>query len=129
MHFFFFSSSLCYFVFFFFSLGEELGACTTTMDPNQTLFTLITQKNESFNGRLRYYNTCIDLPPKITSEGIWASHTTGASPSHSSFTILELQIISIFVTTQSFHFFLKRLGFPYFISQVMVCIPLLDSLF
>lgn len=70
--------------------------------------------------RYQVYNVCIEQPQTIVAEGIWATHTV--FPPKSTFTMLELQIITIFLTTQCFHFFLKRLGFSYFVSQVMVWI-------
>jgi len=61
----------------------------------------------------------MNQPMKIISDGIWTPEN-GAIPSESAFTVLELQIVTIFVVTQGFHFILKRLGIPYFVSQVMV---------
>nr|KYP45473.1 K(+)/H(+) antiporter 13 [Cajanus cajan] len=56
----------------------------------------------------------------IISDGIWSGHNhIGSIPSKSAFTMLELQIVIIFAVTQGFHFFLKRIGIPYFVSQVM----------
>ncbi|XP_019432096.1 PREDICTED: cation/H(+) antiporter 3-like [Lupinus angustifolius] len=90
------------------------------MNSNYTLLTIIAElPNNISNPRNHFYNVCLELPPNVVSDGIWASHTTGALPSISSFTILELQIITIFTVTQSFHFFLKRTGLPYLVSQVM----------
>jgi len=62
----------------------------------------------------------MDQPMKIISDGIW-EYPNGSSPSQSAYTMLELQMVIIFAVTQAFHFILKQLGFPYFISQVMVC--------
>lgn len=91
------------------------------MNSSKSLFTSITLLPEVGNmSRYEVYNVCIEQPQMIIAEGIWASHT--AVPPKSSFTMLEIQIIAIFLITQLFHFFLKRLGFSYFISQVMVYI-------
>ncbi|CAL5202099.1 unnamed protein product [Lathyrus oleraceus] len=88
------------------------------MNSSKSLFTSITLLPEVGNmSRYEVYNVCIEQPQMIIAEGIWASHT--AVPPKSSFTMLEIQIIAIFLITQLFHFFLKRLGFSYFISQVM----------
>ncbi|KAF1891857.1 hypothetical protein Lal_00016887 [Lupinus albus] len=90
------------------------------MNLNYTLLTIIAElPNNLSKPHNHFYNVCVDLPPNVVSDGIWASHKTGALPSISSFTILELQIITIFTVTQSFHFFLKRTGLPYLVSQVM----------
>ncbi|XP_061370601.1 cation/H(+) antiporter 4-like [Gastrolobium bilobum] len=89
------------------------------MNSTQELFfTSVTFVREVIPGRYQIYNVCVD-EPKIVSDGIWANRTTGALPTHSTFTMLELQILIIFVITQIFHFSFKRLGLPYFISQVM----------
>ncbi|KAK7304882.1 hypothetical protein VNO77_42775 [Canavalia gladiata] len=66
------------------------------------------------------YNVCIHLPPDITSNGVFEIDDNGASTLlQHPLTILELQIVTIFAITQCFHFLLKRLELPYFISSVM----------
>ncbi|KAJ1384120.1 Sodium/solute symporter superfamily [Sesbania bispinosa] len=89
------------------------------MDPNQTFFSSIQLMNYTVPpwDRIQFYNVCIDQPQKLISDGIWANNH--AFPSKSTFTMLELQILVIFMITQSFHFLLKPMGFPYFVSQVM----------
>lgn len=88
------------------------------MDANQTIFSSYTFMFTEPEKRHEIYNVCMDQPMKIISNGIWTHHL-GAIPSQSAFTMLELQIVTIFVVTQCFHFILKRLGFPYFVSQIM----------
>ncbi|RDY10865.1 Cation/H(+) antiporter 4, partial [Mucuna pruriens] len=88
------------------------------MDANQTIFSSATFLYELPGSRHQVYNACIEKPMNIISDGIW-THPTGAIPSKSAFTIVELQIAIIFLVTQGFHFILKRLGIPYFVSQVM----------
>ncbi|CAJ2634315.1 unnamed protein product [Trifolium pratense] len=65
-------------------------------------------------------NVCVDLPPKVVSDGIWADHDQGVEPMKSTLPLLELQILTIFAITQCFHLVLKRLGVPYFVSQIMI---------
>ncbi|KAK7401003.1 hypothetical protein VNO78_12312 [Psophocarpus tetragonolobus] len=88
------------------------------MDFNQTIFSSVTYLYEDPKKPHRVYNVCIDQPMKIVSDGIWSSNN-GASPMESAFTLLELQMVIIFAITQGCHFILKRLGIPYFVSQVM----------
>ncbi|XP_058782450.1 cation/H(+) antiporter 4-like [Vicia villosa] len=88
------------------------------MNSSASLFTsIVLLYEDNITGRHQVYNVCIEQPQMIIAEGIWASHTI--VPPKSSFTMLEIQIIIIFFITQFFHFFLKRLGFSCFISQVM----------
>ncbi|KAK7304881.1 hypothetical protein VNO77_42774 [Canavalia gladiata] len=88
------------------------------MESNQTIFSSVTLVKVYEEDRFHSYNVCLYQPMKIVSEGIWTNHTYHI-PSQSAFTMLELQIITIFLITQTFHFLLKRLGVPYFVSQVM----------
>ncbi|RDY10860.1 Cation/H(+) antiporter 4, partial [Mucuna pruriens] len=88
------------------------------MDSNQTIFSSATILYNIPIERHQIYNVCMNQPMKIISDGIW-SQRSGAIPSQSAFTMLELQIVTIFAVTQGFHFILKRLGVPYFVSQVM----------
>ncbi|WJX59242.1 hypothetical protein P8452_44591 [Trifolium repens] len=69
--------------------------------------------------RFLVINVCADLPPKVVSDGIWANHDEGVKPMKSTLPLLELQILTIFAITQCFHLVLKRLGVPYFVSQIM----------
>ncbi|KAK2377578.1 cation/H antiporter [Trifolium repens] len=69
--------------------------------------------------RFLVINVCVDLPPKVVSDGIWANHNQGVKPMKSTLPLLELQILTIFAITQCFHLVLKRLGVPYFVSQIM----------
>ncbi|KAK7316634.1 hypothetical protein RJT34_00249 [Clitoria ternatea] len=88
------------------------------MNINQTIFASTTLlAAPQFEKQLRVYNVCIHQPLSIISDGIWTD--IGTKPSQSTFTLLELQIIVIFLVTQAFNFPLKRLGFPHFVSQVM----------
>ncbi|KAK7385886.1 hypothetical protein VNO78_31827 [Psophocarpus tetragonolobus] len=66
-----------------------------------------------------YYNVTVDMPPKVVSDGMWGNKAYGALPSTATLPLLELQILIIFTITQCFHLILKRLGFPYFVSQMM----------
>ncbi|TKY46630.1 Cation/H(+) antiporter 4 [Spatholobus suberectus] len=88
------------------------------MDLNQTIFDSVTYLYDVPTMRQQVYNVCLDQPMKIVSNGIFNNHN-GAIPSQSAFTMLELQIVIIFAVTQGFHFILKRIGAPYFVSQVM----------
>jgi len=90
----------------------------TKMDANHTLFSSVTLLHEVPLLGYQVYNVCVNHPMKIVSDGMW-SHASSI-PSQSSYTILQLQIVIIFIVTQSFHFILKQLGIPYFVSQVMV---------
>ncbi|ESW18163.1 hypothetical protein PHAVU_006G018300 [Phaseolus vulgaris] len=87
------------------------------MDANHTLFSSVTLLHEVPLLGYQVYNVCVNHPMKIVSDGMW-SHASSI-PSQSSYTILQLQIVIIFIVTQSFHFILKQLGIPYFVSQVM----------
>ncbi|KAK7300275.1 hypothetical protein RJT34_11117 [Clitoria ternatea] len=75
-----------------------------------------------------YYDVAIELPPKIVSDGMWGNNTHGSLPTNSTMPVLELQILTIFIITQCFHTILKRLGFPYLISQVLAGLVLGPSL-
>nr|KYP35633.1 K(+)/H(+) antiporter 13 [Cajanus cajan] len=68
------------------------------------------------------------MPPKIISDGMWSNSTSGILPHRATMPILELQIITIFLITQFFHTILKRMGFPYFVSQIMAGFVLGPSL-
>jgi hypothetical protein len=72
--------------------------------------------------RFLVVDVCVDLPPKVVSDGIWANHDQGVKPMKSTLPLLELQILTIFAITQCFHLVLKRIGVPYFVSQIMVII-------
>ncbi|KAK7267618.1 hypothetical protein RIF29_20296 [Crotalaria pallida] len=72
-----------------------------------------------WNQDQNHLNVCIPVPPHLTSKGLWADHSDGRSPFKSSATILQLQILTIVVTTQCFHFLLKRFLIPHFISSVL----------
>ncbi|XP_027368556.1 cation/H(+) antiporter 4-like [Abrus precatorius] len=74
------------------------------------------------------YDVRVDMPPKIVSDGLWGNTAYAALPSRATLPLLELQIISIFTITQCFHWVLKRLGFPYFVSQIMAGFVLGPSL-
>jgi len=89
------------------------------MEANQTLFSSVTLLHEVPELGFEAYNVCVHHPMKIISDGIWTQHGS-ALPTQYSYTMLELQIVIIFVVTQGFHFILSRLGVPYFVSQVMV---------
>lgn len=67
------------------------------------------------------FDVCVGLPPKIGSNGLWGSQLHGSpSPFSSTLPLFEMQILTIFIITQSFHLVLKHLGIPYFVSQIMV---------
>ncbi|KAK7316588.1 hypothetical protein RJT34_00166 [Clitoria ternatea] len=88
-----------------------------TVYKNGTLFFSV---NEMHINDFHTYNVCIDLPPPMRSDSIFATHNYGVSSLlHRPLTILELQIVTIFMITQCFHFFLKRLSLPYFFSSAM----------
>ncbi|KAK7267616.1 hypothetical protein RIF29_20294 [Crotalaria pallida] len=60
------------------------------------------------------------MPSRLgASEGLWVHHSDGGSPLKSPTTILQLQILTIFVITQCFHFVLKHTGIPHFVSSVL----------
>ncbi|KOM51901.1 hypothetical protein LR48_Vigan09g056000 [Vigna angularis] len=88
------------------------------MDANQTLFSSVMLLHEVPSLGFEVYNVCVNHPMKIISDGIWTQHGS-ALPTQYSYTMLELQILIIFVVTQGFHFILNRLGVPFFVSQVM----------
>ncbi|KAK4272066.1 hypothetical protein QN277_020666 [Acacia crassicarpa] len=87
------------------------------MNPNETLFTQVDVLSSSPVHTI--YNVCINIPPRIASDGIWGSHRHSASPLKASYPIFELQVIVIFAITHALHFLFKRLGFPLFFSQMM----------
>lgn len=90
------------------------------MNFNQTIFSSATLLVSIPLSRREIYNVCMDQPMKIISDGIW-NHPNGSSPTQSAYTMLQIQMVIIFAITQAFHFILKQFGFPYFVSQVMVC--------
>ncbi|KAL2322318.1 hypothetical protein Fmac_026697 [Flemingia macrophylla] len=92
------------------------------MNSNQTIFSSEMYMYDIPVTRTQVYNVCFEQPMKVVSNGIWSNdsgHHIQFIPSQSAFTIFELQILVIFVVTQGFHFILKRIGIPYFVSQVM----------
>ncbi|MED6152387.1 hypothetical protein PIB30_091580 [Stylosanthes scabra] len=93
---------------------------------NQTIFKevrVVESRPES-----AIYEICLHMPPRIVSDGIWADEKTSQSPLESSLTLLEMQILVIFGLMHCFHFVLKRFGFPYFVSQLLVGFVLGPSL-
>ncbi|TKY57112.1 Cation/H(+) antiporter 4 [Spatholobus suberectus] len=107
-----------------------MGTNETLTSINKTIFsTVMFDKVKSDPDRkFIYYNVTVDMPPKIVSDGIWGNTTYGALPNRATIPLLELQIITIFAITQCFHLVLKRLGFPYFVSQMMAGFVLGPSL-
>jgi len=103
----------------------------TNMILDQTIFphSYINTTASDRDGKFLILNVCIDMPPKVGSDGIWANHLQAAKPMESTLPLLELQILTIFAITQCFHLVLKRLGVPYFVSQIMVIIFLCISHF
>ena len=99
-----------------------MGTNETLLSINRTIFINATfdNYNSDPDRKFIYYNVSIDMPSKIVSDGIWGNKNYGALLSRSTMPVLELQILTIFVITQCFHFVLRRLGFPYFVSQMMV---------
>ncbi|KAK0594779.1 hypothetical protein LWI29_000442 [Acer saccharum] len=77
---------------------------------------------------------CLTIPPKIQSAGLGPDIFRNKSDDNIaaanykwynySLPRLELQIALIFVLTQFFHFFLKRLGLPLFTSQLIAGLTL-----
>ncbi|CAJ1964603.1 unnamed protein product [Sphenostylis stenocarpa] len=88
------------------------------MDSNQTLFSSVTLLQDLPSIRHEIYNVCMNQPMKIVSDGIWNPHAS-AIPSQSAYTMLQLQMVIIFIVTQAIHFILKQFGIPPFVSQVM----------
>ncbi|KAI4357621.1 hypothetical protein L6164_001558 [Bauhinia variegata] len=87
------------------------------MNPEYTLFDSVTPINTTNN--TAYYKVCLPIPPNVDSDGIWGAHVLAASPMKSSFPVFELQVVIIFIVTQLCHFLFKRLGLPFFLSQMM----------
>ncbi|KAL4326932.1 hypothetical protein S83_041131 [Arachis hypogaea] len=96
------------------------------MEINQTIFKQVRVIESTQKSTI--YEVCLHIPPKIVSDGIWANKKSGNFPLQSSLTLLEMQICVIFTLMHCFHFVLKRLGFPYFVSQVLVGFVLGPSL-
>jgi len=96
----------------------------TNMILNQTIFkhAYINRNASAPNGIVISINVCIDMPPKVVSDGIWANNRQAAKSMESTLPLLELQILTIFAITQCFHLILKRIGVPYFVSQILVII-------
>ncbi|KAJ1432093.1 Sodium/solute symporter superfamily [Sesbania bispinosa] len=89
---------------------------------NQTIYrnAVLNYKLTDPDHRFLVFNVCIDVPPNIVSDGLWGEPIRGAlQPSRSTLPLFEMQILTIFMITQCFHLILKRLGIPYFVSQVM----------
>ncbi|CAL5190424.1 unnamed protein product [Lathyrus oleraceus] len=93
----------------------------TDMIFDHTIFPFISINTNSSDKDLRFLvvDVCMDMPPKIVSDGIWANRDDGVKPMKATLPLLELQILTIFAITQCFHLVLKRLGVPYFVSQIM----------
>ncbi|TKY57111.1 Cation/H(+) antiporter 4 [Spatholobus suberectus] len=107
-----------------------MGTNETLISISRTIFAAVAfDKTRSDPDRkYLYYDISIDMPPKVVCDGIWGDTAYGALPSRATMPLLETQIITIFVITQCFHLVLKRLGFPYFVSQVMAGFVLGPSL-
>jgi len=96
----------------------------TNMILDRTIFkyAYINRTASDPGGKVLELNVCIDMPPKVVSGGLWANHRQAAKPMESNLPLLELQILTIFAITQCFHLILKRIGVPYFVSQILVII-------
>jgi len=107
-----------------------MGTNDTLFSINKTIYNKVVfdDYNSDPDGRFLFYNITIDMPSKIVSDGIWGNRDYGALISRATMPLLETQILCIFVITQCFHLVLRRLGFPYFVSQMMVCIYALSLL-
>ncbi|RDX65266.1 Cation/H(+) antiporter 4, partial [Mucuna pruriens] len=99
-----------------------MGANDTLTSICNTVFVeaVLDEFNSDPDRKYVFYNVSVDMPPKIISDGIWGDTTYGAVPTRATMPLLQLQILTIFVITNCFHSVLKRLGFPYFVSQIMV---------
>ncbi|XP_061372550.1 cation/H(+) antiporter 4-like [Gastrolobium bilobum] len=97
---------------------------------NQTIFDFVRLNKNVSDPDFRFfgYDVCIDLPPRVASDGIWGQSDFDALPSKSTLPLFELQILTIFIITQCFHLVLKRMGLPYFVSQLMAGIVLGPSI-
>lgn len=96
----------------------------TLLKIHDTIFSAVMLNNTMSDPERKFavFDVSIDMPPKIASDGLWGDQSYGALPKRSTLPLLEVQIFLIFIITQCFHTVLKRLGFPYFVSQMMVCI-------
>ncbi|WVY93797.1 hypothetical protein V8G54_032885 [Vigna mungo] len=79
------------------------------MDANQTLFSSVTLLHEVPSLGFEVYNVCVNHPMKIISDGIWTQHGS-ALPTQYSYTMLELQILIIFVDLRSKFCFSDRVS-------------------
>ncbi|KAK7339134.1 hypothetical protein VNO77_19780 [Canavalia gladiata] len=107
-----------------------MGTNETLVRLNRTIFASAFLNESLSDPDRKYilYDVTIDIPARVVSDGIWGNTTYGALPSKATLPILETQILTIFTITQCFHLVLKRLGFPYFVSQVMAGFVLGPSL-
>jgi hypothetical protein len=62
---------------------------------------------------------CISLPPQVNSDGVWAKNPS-LQLKNFSMPLLEVQMITIFSTTQVFHFVLSKFGVPKIVSEMLV---------
>lgn len=101
----------------------------TEMILDHTIFPFVSINTNSSDKDLKFLvlDVCVDKPPKVVSDGIWANRDYGVKPMKTTLPLLELQILTIFAITQCFHMVLKRLGVPYFVSQIMVIIVIIMS--
>ncbi|KAF4380467.1 hypothetical protein F8388_024760 [Cannabis sativa] len=65
------------------------------------------------------FNTCIELPPQVNSQGFWKKQNQDNGLLKNSLPELELQIVMIFCMSHSFHFLFKRLGIPKLSSDIL----------
>ncbi|KAL5101558.1 hypothetical protein RYX36_005885 [Vicia faba] len=102
----------------------------TEMILDNTIFPFVSINTTFSDKDLKFLvlDVCIDMPPRVVSDGIWANRDYGVKPMKTTLPLLELQILTIFAITQSFHLVLKRLGVPYFVSQIMAGLVLGPSL-
>ncbi|RHN45732.1 putative cation/H+ exchanger [Medicago truncatula] len=111
-------------------MNQDKAEKFTNMILDRTIFprSSINTTASDPEGKFLVLNVCINMPPKVTSDGNWANHDQAAMPMQSTLPLLELQILTIFAITQCFHLVLKRLGVPYFVSQIMAGLVLGPSL-
>ena len=106
---------------------SDLIGVVEAMNVNESLFQSIRVLNASQN--MIEYEVCLFQPAHTSSLGLWGKYIFAGPPMLSSFPVFMLQIMVIFLTTQACHFLLKRLGFSFLISQMMVGIIIFVYLF
>ncbi|XP_062074928.1 cation/H(+) antiporter 4-like [Humulus lupulus] len=76
--------------------------------------------NDNPNSNNIPFNTCIELPPQVNSQGFWKKQKPDSDGLlKNSLPELELQMVMVFCLSHTFHFVFKRFGIPKLSSDIL----------